>query len=425
MKIVVYDTGYREFYPITYTRPVFDLRLGNTTFLDIIKRIFSEFEIAIITRDYLAEYMKEKNRKEIVNDESFFDDDIFFINGRVVVTEKLKEKFLGEIEKRKENLVFTNHGEIVAAYLREKLLRDHVRSFIAEEFDFKRICERTIETEALIIKYPWELIANLDWILKETLFRKKQSQILGEVEIGAKIIGSATYIGESSLVEAGARIISDKGPVYIDNGVIVESGSRIEGPSYIGNGTLILSNARVIASVIGPVCRIGGEIERCIVQGYSNKYHLGFLGHSYVGEWVNIGAGTTNSDLKNTYGTIRTTIGDEVIDTGEVKYGCLIGDFVKTSVGTYIYTGKKIGIASHTHGYILEDVPSFTIWAKSFGIEPVELEIDSVIKTQERMMKRRGIKMADADKKLIKHLFDLTSLEREKKGVRRQKIKFS
>lgn len=425
MKIVVYDTGYREFYPITYTRPVFDLRLGNTTFLDIIKRIFSEFEIAIITRDYLAEYMKEKNRKEIVNDESFFDDDIFFINGRVVVTEKLKEKFLGEIEKRKENLVFTNHGEIVAAYLREKLLRDHVRSFIAEKFDFKRKCERIIETEALIVRYPWELIANLEQILKETLFREEQSKILGEVESGAKIIGSATYIGEDSLVEAGARIISDKGPVYIDNGVIVESGSRIEGPTYIGREVLILSSARVTTSVIGPVCRIGGEIERCIIQGYSNKYHLGFLGHSYIGEWVNIGAGTTNSDLKNTYGTIRVTIEDKVIETGEIKYGCLIGDFVKTSVGTYIYTGKKIGIASHTHGYILEDVPSFTIWAKSFGIEPVELEIDSVIKTQERMMKRRGIKMADADKKLIKHLFDLTSLEREKKGVRRQKIKFS
>jgi len=426
MKIIVYDAGYENFYPITYTRPVFDLKLGNVTFLGQIKREFSEFEIAIITREYLAKYMKEKNREEPVNDEKFFDDDILFIDGRVVVTGRLKRRILEEIERKKESLVFIDHeGEIVVAYLRERLLRDHAKSLIAGKFDFRRACEKTVKIKALVIKYPWELIANLEQILKEILAKEGGGRILGEVEPGAKIVGSMIYIGENSLVESGARIISDKGPVYIDSGVIVENGSRIEGPIYIGSKTFILSNTRVAVSAIGSVCRIGGEIERCLIQGYSNKYHLGFLGHSYVGEWVNIGAGTTNSDLKNTYGTIRTTIGERIIDTGEIKYGCLIGDFVKTSIGTYIYAGKKIGIASHTHGYILEDVPSFTIWAKSFGVEPVELEIDSVIRTQERMMMRRGIKMVNADKKLMKYLFELTLPERKKKGVKRRKIKFS
>jgi len=174
---------------------------------------------------------------------------------------------------------------------------------------------------------------------------------------------------------------------------------------------------------IGPVCRIGGEVEESIIHGYSNKYHDGFLGHAYVGEWVNLGALTTNSDLKNTYGTVR--VGPEKVDTGRQKVGAFIADFVKTSVGTLLYTGKRVGVASHLHGLIAEDVPSFTIYAKSLGVEPVELEPESALKTLERMMARRGLSPTNAVRRLLERVFYITEREKLQAGVKRGRFSLS
>jgi hypothetical protein len=169
---------------------------------------------------------------------------------------------------------------------------------------------------------------------------------------------------------------------------------------------------------------VGGELEETIVQGYTNKYHLGFLGHAYVGEWVNLGAATTNSDLKNTYGNVQVMAGGKRVDTGSTKVGCFIGDHVKASIGTQIYTGKTLGVGSHVHGFVTDDVPSFTIWAKSLGAKPTELEFQSIIKTQERVLSRRGVKQTKEDVELLKNLFKLTAGERKKAGVAKRKFAF-
>jgi glucose-1-phosphate thymidylyltransferase len=132
---------------------------------------------------------------------------------------------------------------------------------------------------------------------------------------------------------------------------------------------------------------------------------------------VNIGAATTNSNLKNTYGTVKVMVKGKKVDTCLVKIGCFIGDYAKTSIGTQIYTGKKIGVASHVHGFVTEDVPSFTLWAKSLGAEPTELHLKSVIETQKRVFARRGIKQTSEDIELLKKLFRLTAQERRKARV--------
>ncbi|MEM2217715.1 MAG: hypothetical protein QW731_04995, partial [Thermofilaceae archaeon] len=146
--------------------------------------------------------------------------------------------------------------------------------------------------------------------------------------------------------------------------------------------------------------------------------HDGFIGHAYVGEWVNLGALTTNSDLKNTYGTVRVNTVRGREDTCRMKVGAFIGDMAKTSIGTFIYTGKRIGVASHSHGLVVEDVPSFTIYAKQFGCELLELELESAIRTQKRMMARRGIPMSEAMERLIRDVFRITVEERQKAGVK-------
>jgi glucose-1-phosphate thymidylyltransferase len=167
---------------------------------------------------------------------------------------------------------------------------------------------------------------------------------------------------------------------------------------------------------------VGGELEESIIQGYSNKGHEGFLGHSYVGEWVNLGAATSNSDLKNTYGTVLFAIKGKKVDTGQNKVGCFIADNVKTSIGTQIYTAKKVGVASQLHGFITEDVPSFSIWAKNLGVRPTELYMESVIKTQEKVMSRRGIKQSQEDIDLLHKLFRITAKERIEARVSKGKF---
>jgi len=198
---------------------------------------------------------------------------------------------------------------------------------------------------------------------------------------------------------------------------VVHAGSRITGPTYIGDRTIITSGLIREGCSVGHVCRVGGELEETIVHGYTNKYHTGFIGHAYIGEWVNLGAATTNSDLKNTYGTVQVATGGKKVDTGQKKIGCFIGDHAKTSIGTQIYTGRKIGVASHVHGFITEDVPSFTLWAKSLGAKSVELELESAIRTHERVLSRRDMKQTKEDVELLKKLFEITAKERERAGV--------
>jgi glucose-1-phosphate thymidylyltransferase len=135
-----------------------------------------------------------------------------------------------------------------------------------------------------------------------------------------------------------------------------------------------------------------------------------------------MGAATTNSDLKNTYGTVQVVTRGKSVDTGTTKVGCFIGDHAKTSIGTQIYTGKKIGVASQVHGFVTKDVPSFTIWSESLGSKPVELYLQSAIETQKRVLSRRGVEQTREDIELLKKLFQITTQERKKAGVVKEKF---
>ncbi len=242
---------------------------------------------------------------------------------------------------------------------------------------------------------------------------------VGKMDKQATIYGDAPnlHLGERAFIEAFAVLDVRNGPIYIGKETIVQAGSRITGPAYIGDKTIVASGLVREGCHIGNVCRVGGELDATILHGCTNKYHTGYIGHSYIGEWVNIGAATTNSNLKNTYGTVKVTVKGKEIDTRDVKVGCFVGDHAKTSIGTQIYAGKKIGVASHAHGFVTEDMPSFTFWAKSPGAKPTELYLKSAIETQKRVFARRGIKQTREDVELLKRLFSLTAVERRKAGV--------
>ncbi len=414
------DEVYENFFPVTYTRPVFECRSGMSSFLQRIQRIYPEARIVLFTRDYLVPTLKRRVQN-FVNEPDSIDDDALLVNGTLVFDENVERLVEGKLSK---DVVIMQDGRIALAHLSGRIARKHCRELCKPltRFTLGEVTKdcRILESSDLpLMIYPWDLISTNAELIRKDYAALAKEDSKGWLDKRIAIYGEEgdVYVDEGSIVEAHVTLDARNGPIYIGKEATVHAGSRIDGPTYIGNETIVTTGLIRGGCSIGDSCRVGGELEGSIVQGYSNKYHTGFMGHSYIGEWVNIGAATTNSDLKNTYGTVQVTTKGNKVDTYLVKMGCFIADNVKTSIGTQISTGKKIGVASHVYGLVTEDVPSFTIWARSLDAEPVELYFESAVKTQERVMARRGIRQTAEDVDLLKVLFEITVEERGEAGV--------
>jgi UDP-N-acetylglucosamine diphosphorylase/glucosamine-1-phosphate N-acetyltransferase len=210
--------------------------------------------------------------------------------------------------------------------------------------------------------------------------------------------------------------------VTIESGCEVHPFTRIEGPCYVGRGTVLLGAKVREGCSFGPMCRVGGEVEESIIHGYSNKYHDGFLGHAYVGEWVNLGALTTNSDLKNDYSKVSVVMNGKTRDTGSNKVGSFIGDHVKTSIGTLLNTGSVVGtmaVLVATGAPLPKTIPPFAWYmngliGKGFGLT-------ALLDTARVAMSRRKVEMQDEDERLLRHVYELTADDRNMHLARSRK----
>lgn len=210
------------------------------------------------------------------------------------------------------------------------------------------------------------------------------------------------------------------GPVVVEEGASVESFSRVMGPCYIGPKAKIYSALVGGGTSVFAGCKVGGQVENSIIMSHTNKAHHGYVGDSYVGEWVNLGAGSTFSNLKNTYGNVRLDIGGDTVDSGMLKLGPVVGDMSKVSIGALVYSGRSLGTACHVAGLARKNIPSFT-YSDGSG-RMVELLIESVIETQRRMVERRGKTLTRAEEALIRKTFEDTSEERRRAGVKKGRL---
>jgi len=216
----------------------------------------------------------------------------------------------------------------------------------------------------------------------------------GEPNLGAGVVISAErnplILEMDVTIGAGAIIDTTGGIVWLDSNATVEPGAIIQGPCYVGSHSIVRPGARLSDGVcLGPHCRVGGEISRTTLLGYSNKQHSGYLGNSYVGEWVNLGAATDNSDLKNNYRPVTVTMNGVEYDTGSLHVGAIIGDFVKTAIHTRLNTGTVIGACCNLFGsdFPPKEIPPF-VWVGSDKME--EYRPDKAIATVREVMPRRG-----------------------------------
>ncbi|MCS6966720.1 MAG: hypothetical protein NZ473_08150, partial [Candidatus Kapabacteria bacterium] len=208
----------------------------------------------------------------------------------------------------------------------------------------------------------------------------------------------------------GVVIDARKGAVLIGEEVVVQPHVALMGPCAIGARSLLRAHATVGAyTTIGEHCRIGGEVAHSIFHAYANKQHEGFVGHSYIGEWVNLGAGTTTSNLKNTYGTVRLRLPMGVVDTGLQFLGTLCGDHTKTAIGTFLRTGAVLGISVNvlSGGMQAQWVPSFA-WGDA--AQPQPYAWDKALEVAQRMMARRGKTLLSEEQELFRHEYAHTWL---------------
>ena len=203
-------------------------------------------------------------------------------------------------------------------------------------------------------------------------------------------------VGGSVRLEPGCVFDTTDGPIWLAERSVVRAFTRVCGPTYLGPHSTLLGGS-IECSSLGPVSKIRGEFSTSICLGYANKQHDGHIGHAYLGRWVNLGAETTNSDLKNNYGTIRLWTPDGEVDTGEVKLGSLLGDHVKTGIGLLLNTGTVVGAGSNLYGAEMPPkyVPPFS-WGS--GEELVEYRVDKFLEVAERAMARRDVTMSEAQR---------------------------
>ncbi len=229
---------------------------------------------------------------------------------------------------------------------------------------------------------------------------------------GYEQVRDGVFLAHGAALSAEVVTDTSDGPILLDEGATVGPFSLLSGPVYIGARSRILEHAAIKDAVsIGHTAKIGGEVEAAVVEPYTNKQHHGFLGHAYLGSWINLGAGTCNSDLKNTYGTVNMEYGRRKVGTGMQFLGCVMGDYAKSAINTGIFTGKVIGVCSMVYGFVTTNVPSFINHARLFG-QIAELPPEVMIATQRRMFARRKVEQRACDEQLIRDMYDLTRHER-------------
>ena len=409
MSIVLFeDTSWKKFVPLSYTRSLFDLKIGSLTTFDY----FNIKSIKLLTRKYLENMTRQRHPNCNVNKFEYDSNDIF-VNSLFFP----HMSFFKKVTKRKNFLVSYRDKILIARldksdykYLYETVIHDKdVRN---SKLTAEIIHINSTDECGSLYSWPWDLISGLKNVLQHQL--KLKNKVPKEVKVIGK---NPIFVDETSNIGLGTVLDASGGPIYIGPESVIGQSSII-GPVYVGELTQLKPYSTINNSYIGNICRIGGEIDSSIILDYTNKSHYGYLGHSYVGEWVNIGANTTTSDLKMTYGTVSMKIEDEKKDTGITKLGSFFGDMSKTSIGTNIYCGMRIGISSHLYGNIANDVPSYVIYGQGIGSQNAQMDGSSAIKFQKRMMSRRNISMSTHYENMMKAIFDMTSKEREDYGVR-------
>lgn len=418
MQLCIFEgIDYERLEPLIFYRPVYDLVCGMSTLREKILRAYPNTKYSLHCRPYLTQFVKANNPGIDVN--KIDDDSCLFINGNILANCNISK--LIPLNDNSDK-VYLNGDNLVAARVsgeRLKALKNNLHELLSQS-NFSELPNENVEVDN--INYMWDLINNNG---KEMLadFEFFSSNIKAENRIQGKIFDGVHLIEKDNIIilngaeiKPGAVLDASKGPIYIDQYATVFPNAVVEGPVYLGESAQIKSCARIYENVsIGKISKVGGEVEDSIILPYSNKQHSGFLGHAYLGSWVNLGADTNCSDLKNNYGNVKVYVNGEIVNSGSQFMGLIMGDHSKTAINTMFNTGTSVGFSCNIFGagFPGKYIPSFS-WGGSDAITTYDLERS--IETAKRVMTRRNKIMHDVEEKLFRKVFDITKKERRKRG---------
>lgn len=407
MHIVFFeDDKFANFEPLSLSHPVFTLLCGTSKiYLKWIKALKPR-GVSFVCRHYLSRILETESKAVKGHDKP---SDFVFINGRFLPTRDT----IASLKKLETGQSLISGDALLAFRINLESREDLTgRLGLLYQSDILRdirssLTEKKIKAKA--VNYLWDLV-NINSELIELEFKdfKAESTRSGRANPKANLINRARiFIGPGVVISPQVTIDASGGPIIIERGTVVEPLTFIKGPAYIGPDCRLVGGKIREGCSIGPVCRVGGEVEETIMLGYDNKYHEGFLGHAYLGEWVNLGAMTTNSDLKNNYSQISVHVNGKSVDTDQLKVGCFIGDHTKTGIGTLLNTGISIGFSCNLYGGTLftdQYINSFS-WGTPGNL--VEYKLDKACETAAASMKRRKISFGGIHRRLFSDIHGL------------------
>jgi UDP-N-acetylglucosamine diphosphorylase/glucosamine-1-phosphate N-acetyltransferase len=426
MRLILIESPHEvrcRFHPLTLSRPIWELRCGATNLADKLLARTGARDVACFVPEYLAGAYGAKTDWPVNDLSALAGDDLLILDPRV------RADAFAVPQVGPSEVGLDDEGHLLYA----RIARQDLAGLRFGDLDgFLSAVRSNLPTVAASVgvwEYIWELmLANPDQ-LRADFVEAGRHGIEGTVEEPSALRGSARdiYVAPGARVHPMVVIDATGGPVTIDEGAEIYPFTRIVGPAHIGRQSRLYGAKCHEGNSIGPVCRIGGEVECSIIQGYTNKYHDGFLGHAYVGEWVNLGALTSNSDLKNDYSTVEVSQdGRRPTDTGSPKVGCLIGDHTKTSIGTLFNTGTYVGAMSlimATGEPLAKFIPSFAwlldgVVTKGFGKR-------KLYETARVAMARRGHPWTDVEQAMWDAVYEMTKDRRDEliRRGRRQMLK--
>tara|TARA_R110002049_G_scaffold285698_4_gene467121 strand:- start:300377 stop:301630 length:1254 start_codon:yes stop_codon:yes gene_type:complete len=395
--------------PITLARPAYAISCASIRLIELLQRMPGNVFVSV--REHLRELEKSDRGVEAVGeiDDS---DGVLLVNARLVPRVSIEAKLKTLAASTQSAAVLDREsGAVLAARLTAKDLANR-RAELAESKDVAKtlasIAGSQVASDIKLDCFVWphdvvqchmnEMRDAMEWRVASGEYQQTTDGVF---------CGEGVEIGEY------ASIDTSSGPIVLDDDVRVGPFSFLSGPVYAGKSARVIEHAALKDGVaLGHTVKIGGEVEASVIESYTNKQHHGFLGHSYLGSWINLGAGTCNSDLKNTYGKINIQYGERKLATGMQFLGCIMGDYSKTAINTSIFTGKVIGVCSMLYGFATSNVPSFVNYATLFGQSSL-LPAEVMISTQARMFARRNVAQRECDKQLIHQMYRLTEPERE------------
>jgi UDP-N-acetylglucosamine diphosphorylase/glucosamine-1-phosphate N-acetyltransferase len=390
--LILFDDSNREnLLPLTFTRPVSEIRVGITKIKEKWE-LLTGLDCSDLTVDYLSKKFPVKYKN--IN---------CYVNSSVIPDEGL----LKRIEGLGVDEMLVNEDIVIAFITRNPISFD----MINEDSGYKR---HGYGLEFKSIRNLWDI-----FILNDATMRDDYQRLTNGRKSLA-ISSTNTILGKENIfIEAGAKIEAaiinaSTGPVYIGKDAEIMEGSIVRGPLAMCEHSTLKMGAKIYgATTIGPYCKVGGEVNNSIFTGYCNKAHDGFLGNSVLGEWCNLGADSNNSNLKNNYATVKlyNYTASHFVDTKLQFCGLFMGDHSKCGINTMFNTGTLVGVSANIFGagFVRNVIPSFS-WGGASGY--IDYKLDKAIETAEIVFRRRGLIFSDLDKEIFQEVFKLTEKHR-------------